>query len=105
MVADNVSIATAGARNEDRTGVVALLGNVVMRPMAARNACEGELVVRGVCDFGPFALASRFRRKVFRGNLRFASLRSWWSGDTVRGANRERKRDGRWCATGEQPRD
>lgn len=55
VVADYVPVAAAGAGNEDGPRVVPLLGDVVVRAVAAGDACEGELVVGRVLGLGPLA--------------------------------------------------
>lgn len=48
VIADDVSVAAARACDEGRARVVTLLGDVVVRSVAARQAGEGQLVVRRV---------------------------------------------------------
>lgn len=56
MVADYVAVAALWASNQSRAVMVALLGHIVVRAMAARDASEGQLVVR-LLGLGSLALA------------------------------------------------
>jgi hypothetical protein len=59
VVADDVAIAALRTGNENGAVVVALLGDIVMRPVAARQAGEGQLVVGRVSEFWTLAFARR----------------------------------------------
>lgn len=64
-----MTIAALGAGDEDGAGVVALLGDVVVGAVAARDAGEGELVVGVGLDRGTFALGCGRLGVCFAGGL------------------------------------